>query len=226
MRLLFLGRKDHEQTQEALDYCKLRFDTDYALGEWGDSLPDIVNTWQGDYMFNFLGRWILPQSVLSLPSRAAINFHPAPPEYPGFGPINWALYDNVDFYGVTCHHMTKKIDTGEIIKPLYFKIYQNDTVESVLKKTYCYELYLFYDIVDMIINRKYLPYSPVKWSGVNRKRSDLDKLAVVDITMSGTEIERRRRAVTYKQWGIINGNTIRDAKPSKSVKGTDGSGNG
>jgi hypothetical protein len=57
----------------------------------------------------------------------------------------------------------------------------------------------------MIIGRVNLPQSFIRWSGVNRRRSDLDKLAVIDITMSETEIERRRRAVTYKEWGLTYG---------------------
>jgi methionyl-tRNA formyltransferase len=202
MRVLFLGRVDHVQTQEALDYCQLHFDTTYALGDWGDPIPQHVKGWQGDYIFNFLGRWILPRSVLDIAGKAAINFHPAPPEYPGFGPINWALYEDSFYYGVTCHHMAAKVDTGAIIQVRTFDIYPDDTVESVLKKTYCYQLYQFYDILDLIKNGFSIPVSFSKWRGIKRKRADLDALSICDITMSQAEIDRRKRAVTFGQWGI------------------------
>ena len=59
---------------------------------------------------------------------AAINFHPASPEYPGTGCNNFALYENAGEYGVTCHYMAPKADTGKIIKVKRFPVFANDDV--------------------------------------------------------------------------------------------------
>ena len=78
----------------------------------------------------------LPYSLFEKASIAAINFHPWPPEYPGSGCLNFALYDNSKKYGVTVHLMNDKIDNRKIIECSRFLISNDDNIDSLLKKTY------------------------------------------------------------------------------------------
>ncbi len=66
------------------------------------------------YIISFVSPWIIPENLLNSAQKAAINFHPGPPDYPGTGCYNFALYEGTKKYGVTAHHMEKKVDTGNI----------------------------------------------------------------------------------------------------------------
>ena len=47
-----------------------------------------------DIIINYLGSWIIPKKNLNQTKFININFHPGPPEYPGTGCYNFALYNN------------------------------------------------------------------------------------------------------------------------------------
>ena len=114
--VLFLGKKEDVYCDQASDVIRQTFyKSSIYLGEWGDEIPSNVLSWEGDYIISYLSRWIVPKSVINSAKKAAINFHPASPDYPGIGCSNFALYDESIIYGVTCHHMDSKVDTGKII---------------------------------------------------------------------------------------------------------------
>src|SRR4030066_251191 len=113
---LFLGKADDEASARALELCQSRFERlTICLGGWGDAFPGEAREWEGDYIISYLSRWVVPEFLLSRVRKAAINFHPASPAYPGIGCNNFALYEDAKEYGVTCHHMASKGDTGAII---------------------------------------------------------------------------------------------------------------
>lgn len=59
---------------------------------------------------------ILPESVLAVPPRGAINLHASLlPKYRGAAPINWALIRGETKTGVTTFFIDKHVDTGEIL---------------------------------------------------------------------------------------------------------------
>jgi methionyl-tRNA formyltransferase len=66
--------------------------------------------------------------------HAAFNFHPGSPDYPGIGCLNFELYEEAREYGVTCHHMVPKVDTGGIIAVKHFAIFDSDCVASLLAR--------------------------------------------------------------------------------------------
>src|SRR5687768_15282057 len=114
--LLFLGKVGDEHCRRALEFCEATFArVTSCLGAWKEPLPPAAANWQGDYVISFLSRWVVPAYLLERAKKAAINFHPASPDYPGIGCNNFALYDNATEYGATCHHMAPKVDTGGII---------------------------------------------------------------------------------------------------------------
>ena len=114
--ILFLGKAEDAGTQRALEHChRLSANVEVHVGRWGDAFPSAARDWSGDLIISYLSRWVVPADVLGAARVAAINLHPAPPEYPGIGCINFALYDEVTQYGVTCHHMAPTVDTGPII---------------------------------------------------------------------------------------------------------------
>jgi methionyl-tRNA formyltransferase len=58
---------------------------------------------------------IVPATILAKLAFGAYNFHPGPPEYPGWDPIRFALYEGVRDFGVTAHEMSVRVDAGAIV---------------------------------------------------------------------------------------------------------------
>src|SRR5438477_88283 len=98
--VLFLGKIHDECTQKALDYCRQKFaSVSGHLGKWGDPLPTPAADWEGNYIVSYLSRWVVTEALLKRATTGAINFHPAPPEFPGVGCTNFALYQEAKEYG-------------------------------------------------------------------------------------------------------------------------------
>jgi len=99
-----------------------------------------------DFIFNFLSPVILTPLQLSH-SDVAINFHPAPPEYPGVGGASYALFNGDETYGVTAHVMKEKVDTGCILKVRRFPFFSDESCESLFDKSLDESLFLFGEVL-------------------------------------------------------------------------------
>jgi methionyl-tRNA formyltransferase len=199
--VLFLGKRDDEHVARALEFCRLNFaDVTAYLGKWGDPLPEDGGRWEGDYIISYLSRWVVPEHLLNRAKVAAINFHPASPDYPGIGCNNFALYEEAKEYGVTCHRMASRVDTGAIIAVRRFPVFPTDDVASLLSRTYDYQLILFYEIVGLIIEGKELPASEERWTRKPFSRKEFNELSRITPDMMKDEIARRIRATTFGAW--------------------------
>lgn len=199
--LLFLGKADDPDCTRALEFCQEKFSSvTYCLGKWRDPLPEYVKNWEGDYIVSYLSRWVVPAYLLERSKKASINFHPASPEYPGIGCNNFALYEDAKEYGVTCHHMASKVDSGDIIAVKRFSVYPEDNVASILKRTYEHQLALFLEIVTIMAAGQALPKSEEKWTRPPFTRKQFDELFRITPNMELAEINRRIRAISYKNF--------------------------
>jgi methionyl-tRNA formyltransferase len=172
-------------------------DTLIVEGGRDEPLPDAVRRWSGEYLLSFLGPWIIPDSVLSRASIAAVNFHPGPPAYPGIGCYNFALYDEVEEYGVVCHQMAPRVDTGRIVRSVRFAVFPTDTVASLRERSLAYLLTLFYDVASELLRGQPLTWSGESWERPPYTRRELNALCVLTRDMNQREIARRVRATTY-----------------------------
>jgi len=196
--VLFLGKEDDPDCKRALEYCGREFGViTHALGRWGEPLPEAARSWSGDYIVSYLSRWVVPPEVLSRAHRAAVNFHPASPDYPGIGCTNFALYENATEYGATCHHMAAQVDTGQIIAVRRFPVLPDDGVASLLKRTYENQMALFLEIAPMMAQGKTLPTSTEKWTRPPFTRREFNELFEITPGMTRDEIARRVRAVSF-----------------------------
>lgn len=84
------------------------------------SNKNIINSLENmdvDYIFVCNYRLRLPDSIISIPNKMAINFHPSLlPNYAGLSPFFWMVRDKIIFSGVTALTITKGFDEGLIIK--------------------------------------------------------------------------------------------------------------
>ena len=56
-----------------------------------------------DYIICYRTYDIISEEVIKSAKIGAINFHTGPPQYPGRGSVNHALYNNDTEFGVTTH---------------------------------------------------------------------------------------------------------------------------
>lgn len=200
-KILFLGKRNDSHCQKAAAFIEKNFkNASIYFGEWGDSLPEKVKLWRGDYIISYLSRWIIPDYLIKETKVAAINFHPATPHYPGIGCNNFALYEEAEEYGVTCHHMAQSVDTGDIIAVKRFPVFQSDDISSLLSRTYDFQLILYYEVLERIIKNEPLPSSNERWTRESFSRKQLDNLSIIEPYMQKEEIKRRIRATSYQEF--------------------------
>lgn len=199
--ILFLGKKDDAHCARALNFCINNFaDVTECLGAWGEPLPERARNWTGEYIISYLSRWVVPAALINRATCAAINFHPATPDYPGIGCNNFALYDNASEYGATCHHMAPQVDTGNIIAVTRFPVFPTDTVGSILERTYDHQITLFYEIMGQILQAKPLPVSEETWTRKPFSRNEFNTLCTITPDMDEAELKRRIRATSFGPW--------------------------
>ena len=166
-------------------------------GDRSDVLPQEARSWTGDWLISFLSPWIVPQALLSQARRGAINFHPGPPEYPGIGCYNFALYDDVPTFGSTCHHMAARVDTGAIVDVRRFAVGAADTVQTLKDRTMTHMLLQYFDVLSSIVEGRGVSQSDETWQRRPYTRVDLDALCRLTPDMPAAEVARRVRATTF-----------------------------
>ena len=135
MSLLLITNLQHKASKKLikfLEFQKINFDCiDTSLKK------KIKITKNYDYLISFLNPVFINKSIRNKIKKKSYNFHPGPPEYPGFGCYNFALLDKTKFYGSTIHLIDNKLDSGEIVSVKKFKIsYENITLEKLISRTH------------------------------------------------------------------------------------------
>jgi methionyl-tRNA formyltransferase len=166
-------------------------------GKRGDPFPDIEETYEIDILISFSSQWIIPKYILDKSKICAINFHPGSPEYPGIGCTNFAIYNNAEEFGVTCHHMDPTVDTGKIIATKYFPLFKEDSVLSLTHRSYGYLFSLFIEVMNSLLYKEKLLVSNEIWKRKPYTRQELNELCETQLNMSTIEIERRLKATKY-----------------------------
>lgn len=195
LSVLFLGKPGDTRCEAAIDLCERSFSNVNAYtGDWGSSIPDGALAWSGDLIVSYLSRWIVPAELLERARVAAINFHPAPPEYPGYACTSFALYEDAADYGVTCHHMDAAVDTGPIVKVRRFPVEAEDDLASLLERTYGELFTLFAETIALLRAGCPLPQSDETWTRKPFTRKEFLPLTTVTVDTPIDEIRRRARA--------------------------------
>lgn len=202
LRVLFLGKREDPHCAHARAWCEKHFSAvQYFDGGWGDPLPQAARDWEGDLIISYLSRWVVPASVLGRARVAAINFHPATPEYPGIGCNNFALYEGAATYGATCHHMAARVDTGRIIDVTRFPVAVDETVASLLQRTYAAMSAQFEQVMTGFMRTGEFPASNERWTRPPFTRVQFEALRRIDPGMPADEVRRRVRATDYPPYG-------------------------
>lgn len=88
-----------------------------------------------DFLFSFYYRALLPQSVLAMAPRGALNMHGSLlPRYRGRAPVNWAILRGERQTGATLHYMVARADAGDIVDQQAVPILEDDDAREVYAK--------------------------------------------------------------------------------------------
>ena len=100
--------------------------------------PEVIEniaSFQPDFLVVADFGLILPQSLLDLPKKAAINVHHSLlPKYRGPAPVPFAILAGETTVGVTIILMTDKVDAGDMLAQEMYQLLPTDTTDSVLTR--------------------------------------------------------------------------------------------
>ncbi len=198
MRIVLFIKKDKPATGEVIEYLSKRSDDFiFYAGAREDGFPEEAVISFQDILISYLSPWVIPEGTLKNTRLWNINFHPGPPEYPGIGCFNFAIYNGEKSYGVTAHLMDKSVDSGKIIAVKRFPLLPSDSVHSLSVKSYECMLSLFREVMDLVLAKGEIPDCGEKWQRKAYRREDLEDLCRIDPGMGKEEIEKRIKATTY-----------------------------
>jgi methionyl-tRNA formyltransferase len=79
---------------------------------------------------------LFKRDLISLPRIGCINIHNAKlPKYRGMMPNFWQLYHREKTTGITIHEINPKIDDGRILLQDEMEISEDETLDSLIRKT-------------------------------------------------------------------------------------------
>ena len=151
-----------------------------------------------DLVISFLFWKRIRKPLIQLPKIGCINFHPAPlPDFRGFSPYSFAIYDNITSWAVTAHFVDESFDTGDIIKSRQFDINATrETAFSLEQNSQKFLLELFYEVIGEVMDKGSLPRTP-QGGGRYRTKKDFERLRKIQPDDTLEEIERKIRAFWY-----------------------------
>ena len=88
-----------------------------------------------DFLFSFYFRKMIPERVLALATRGALNMHGSVlPAFRGRSPVNWAILKGATETGASLHYMTGKPDAGDLVDFERVKIGPDDDILGVSRR--------------------------------------------------------------------------------------------
>jgi methionyl-tRNA formyltransferase len=146
---------------------------------------------------------IVPPDLLVRFGYGAYNFHPGPPNYPGWAPAHFALYDRADAFGVTFHAMAERFDSGTILDVVSFPIPQGCSLMRLGELAYAHLLQLFEVWAEPLACEPSLrPRCALSWSGRTNTRRSYRDACDIPLDISRDELWRRMRAFGGNHYGV------------------------
>ena len=146
---------------------------------------------------------IVPRSILDQLGFGAYNFHPGPPEYPGWAPAHFALYDRAAEFGVTAHAMVERVDEGAIVRLERFDIPAGSTVISLEELAYARLVRMFWALARPLATEAApLASLPVNWSRRKNTRRRYAALCDIPFDIASDDLYRRMEIFGDNHFGM------------------------
>jgi methionyl-tRNA formyltransferase len=146
---------------------------------------------------------IVPPHVLAALGFGAYNFHPGPPDYPGWAPAHFALYDGATSFGATVHVMTERVDSGPIVDVAAFPVPANIGVTGLEGLAYAHLARMYWKLARRLATEAApLPVKPLNWGGRKNSRRAYQAICDIPLDISKEELERRMRVFGGNQFDM------------------------
>ncbi|RED52432.1 formyltransferase family protein [Aestuariispira insulae] len=137
---------------------------------------------------------IVPDRIIQSFGGNCYNFHPAPPEYPGYRPSGFALYRGEHSYGVTAHRLIRQVDAGEIVAVQRFAIEPEWNNYELAVAAYSVVIDLFRALIPQLATTdRLLPATGDSWGDHTFTRQEYLAMKTIRTPLPQTELEARCR---------------------------------
>ena len=151
----------------------------------------------------FASAVIVPAQVLDALGFGAYNFHPGSPDYPGWAPAHFALYDGASEFGATVHAMAERVDCGPIVDTVRFKVPSDITVQGLEGLAYAHLAQLFWRLSKALATQaEPLPTQNLQWSTKKSSRRAYRAICSIPLDISKEELDRLMRVFGGNHYGI------------------------
>lgn len=146
-----------------------------------------------DLVISYLYWRLIKKPLIDLAKLGCINFHPAPlPEYRGLGGYNFAILDQIDYWGASVHYVDEQIDTGNIIEVRKFSIDKDTITAFELEKMTQIEMFeLFKTTIDKYIAGETLEGYPQS-EGLYINREMFERAKKISLESDTPEMIKRK----------------------------------
>ena len=135
---------------------------------------------------------VVPAAFLNQLGYGAYNFHPGSPDYPGWHPVSFALYDQARVFGATAHGMVEKVDAGPIIDLELFEVEPVITAEDLSLAAYAAAVRLFWRLAEPLATSPDAPPAlPIPWGKRKTSRQVFARECEIPLDISAEELARR-----------------------------------
>jgi methionyl-tRNA formyltransferase len=150
---------------------------------------------EADVVISFLYWNLIREPLISLGRIGCLNFHPAPlPDLRGLGGYNVAILEGREEWGVSCHFVDERFDTGDLVEVERFPIDPGgETAFSLDLASQERLLELFQRVMARALAGEELPRTP-QGEGRYVTREEFEQLRRV---RPGDDLERKLRAFWY-----------------------------
>jgi methionyl-tRNA formyltransferase len=165
---------------------------------------------------------IVPQTILDAVGYGAYNFHPGPPNYPGWGAGHFAVYEQAGVFGATVHVMHARVDSGPIVGVELFAIPDGTSVARLDQLAFAALARIFWNLAQPLTCAAPLEVLPVAWSGRKSTRRRHQAIRDVPITVSKDDLKCRIEAFGKDDTGdglfvTLHGHRFRYVAPAANI---------
>lgn len=134
---------------------------------------------------------VVPAELLARAGCGAYNFHPGPPEFPGWDSIRFALYEGARDFGATAHAMTAQVDAGAIVGVRRCRVRENPTYADYQSEMVKALLALIAELAPALASAQGPQPIGVAWGLPVRRRADAAALCAIPPDIGPAELARR-----------------------------------
>lgn len=146
---------------------------------------------------------VVPARVLDALGYGAYNFHPGPPEFPGWAASQFAVYRGASEFGATAHAMIERVDAGPIVAIERFRITPDTGVAELEKLTYVHLAKIFWRLAKpLACQSEPLAELGLRWSGLAGTRKQYAALCNIPADIAADELARRIKAFGGGHFGV------------------------